>query len=109
MQQAQPSLAWDDAHGYLPAVLKELGIDTSSQALVFSKTSFQRELISPKVPRALYFNNSVYIGWVKGGAVLEAASQDCQQGTIFYTLDQRKRVRPNFVCQTHEGLQYHSG
>src|SRR5688572_9331142 len=36
-----------DRHGYLAAILKQLGIPVSSQTLVFSKTSFQREQISP--------------------------------------------------------------
>src|SRR4051812_16279809 len=47
----------NDQRGYLDAVLKQLNIPASSQTLVFSKTSFQRELISPKNPRALYFND----------------------------------------------------
>src|SRR5688572_23221592 len=44
MSKGELALPYDSRHGYLPAVLKELRIPVSSQALVFSKTSFQRDL-----------------------------------------------------------------
>src|SRR5438270_12532085 len=47
-------LAYTDLHGYLESILTALGVPASSQTLVFSKTSFQRELISPSKPRAPY-------------------------------------------------------
>src|SRR5690348_11214395 len=43
--------------GYLPSLLDRLSIPIDSQALVFSKTSFQAEKISPRNPRAVYFND----------------------------------------------------
>src|SRR5688572_22209188 len=52
-------LKFDPKWGYLPAVLDQLEIPRSSQGLVFSKTSLQLLLISPKTPRALYFNDDV--------------------------------------------------
>src|SRR5689334_15687653 len=67
-------LDYDAKNGYLPALLRALNIPVSSQVLVFSKTSFQRELINPAHPRALYFNDDVYVGFVQGGEVLEIAS-----------------------------------
>src|SRR5262249_5810537 len=76
--------------GYLPSVLRALKIPVSSQGLVFSKTSFQVDHISEDTPRALYFNDDVYVGWVQGGPVLEFASVDPKLGGIFYTLDQKK-------------------
>ena len=54
----QVKLKFTDDHGYLPALLKELNVPQSSQVLVFSKTSFQRDRIDPHRPRALYFNIS---------------------------------------------------
>jgi hypothetical protein len=77
-----------EAPGYLPDLLKKLGINPDSQVMVFSKTSFQSALISTKNPRALYFNDDTYIGYVRGSAVLEGVSNDPQQGPIFYTFDQ---------------------
>lgn len=97
----------DAAHGYLPAVLRELKVPVSSQVLVFSKTSFQSGLISPRTPRALYFNDDVYVGWVQGGPVLEFSVADPQLGAVFYTLDQ-SRAAPAFTRQTYECLSCHS-
>jgi hypothetical protein len=93
--------------GYLLSVLKELQIPLSSQVLVFSKTSFQQHLISPDAPRALYFNDDVYIGWVQGGDVVEASSVDPEKGAMFYTLDQRKSATPKFV-RREECIQCHA-
>src|SRR5258706_14694581 len=88
------TLAYDAKTGYLPALLKALNIPVSSQALVFSKTSFQRDLINPERPRALYFNDDVYVGFVQGGDVLEIAATDPQNGPNYYTLRQTKRGGP---------------
>src|SRR6187402_3208656 len=41
-------LTFEEDRGYLQSVLKELSVPESSQGLVFSKTSLQRERISPK-------------------------------------------------------------
>jgi len=76
-------LEFDKQHGYLRSVLESLEISPSSQMLVFSKTSFQRKRISPSTPRALYFNDDAYVGWVQNGTVIEVSSVDARQGTIF--------------------------
>ena len=77
----------DPRFGYLPSLLKELNISPESQVLVFSKTSLQIHKISPANPRALYFNDSVYVGYVPGSEILELAANDPQLGAVFYTLD----------------------
>ncbi len=102
------TLKHNGEHGYLESVLKELNIPASSQTLVFSKTSFQRDLISPKRPRALYFSDDVYVGWVQQGDILEIASTDPRLGPVFYTLDQRKVDRPSFVRQNDSCIQCHA-
>ena len=79
----------------------------SSQVLVFSKTSFQQAKISPRRPRALYFNDNVYVGWVQQGEVMEVSAIDPQQGAIFYTLEQQPAEHPRFVRQTHNCLVCH--
>lgn len=95
-------------HGYLRAVLRELGISPASQTLVFSRTSLQRDHISPNTPRALYFNDNCYVGWVQGeNGVIEIAAVDPRQGQIFYTLRQDKVARPRFVRKTDDCLQCH--
>lgn len=101
-------LAFADDHGYLPAVLKELGVSRSSQILVFSKTSFQRERISPKTPRALYFNDDVYVGFCLRGDVLELSAVDTKLGTAYYTLDQEPVAKPEFLRQRDNCLTCHA-
>ena len=67
-------------------LLSELGIPKESQVLVFSKTSFQRERIRPDHPRALYFSDTTYLGWLPGGLV-EIATIDAKLGPVFYSVD----------------------
>ena len=100
-------LKHDDEHGYLKSFLEALEIPTSSQGLVFSKTSFQLRRISARSPRALYFNDDVYVGWVQGGDVIEISSVDPQLGAVFYTLSQKEVEKPRFVRQTDACLQCH--
>jgi hypothetical protein len=101
----QSALKYDDRNGYLRSVLELLEIPVSSQMLVFSKTSFQRDRISPATPRALYFNDGTYVGSVQQGEVIEVSAVDAQKGAIFYTLEQRPAERPVFRRQTHNCLQ----
>ena len=77
-----------DSNGsYLRSLLKALKIPESSQCLVFSKTSMQIPYISPRTPRAIYFNDSVYVGSVIGSSVMELTAVDPQLGCVFYTLE----------------------
>lgn len=94
--------------GYLPSLLKNLGVNPDTQSLVFSKTSFQAAKISPSNPRALFFNDDVIVGSVRGGDVLELAALDPKQGMVFYTLDSQKSNQPIFV-RRDSCLQCHQG
>ncbi|HWE96155.1 MAG TPA: hypothetical protein VG269_19485 [Tepidisphaeraceae bacterium] len=107
LDAGEAKLDFDPKHGYLESTLKNLNISASTQALVFSKTSFQHDLISPRKPRALYFSDDVYVGSVRDGKVLEVASIDPHQGTIFYTLQQEEAKRPQFVRRTYDCTQCH--
>jgi hypothetical protein len=100
-------LDFSEDGGYLQSVLKELQIPVSSQGLVFSKTSFQLHRISPRNPRAIYFNDDVYVGWVRGGDVLELAAVDPKLGGVFYMIEQRKDAPPRFV-RNDDCLQCHA-
>jgi hypothetical protein len=108
VQRGQASLSFEDRRGYLPAVLKALEIPVSSQVLVFSKTSFQRTRISPATPRAIYFNDEVYVGFVQSGDVLEFSAADPNLGATFYLLEQTQTPRPTILRQTHDCLQCHA-
>jgi hypothetical protein len=96
----------DPEHGYLEAALKHLNVPASSQMLVLSKTSFQSTIITPRKPRALYFNDETYIGYVQGGTVLEIISIDRNLGSVFYLMSQNAR-KPKFVRQNFECMQCH--
>jgi hypothetical protein len=104
----QVKLRFDAKNGYLPAVLQLLGVPDSSQMLVASQTSFQLRKISPQRPRAIYFNDSVYVGWVQFGDVMELSSVDPRQGAIFYTLEQKETNRPRFVRDQGQCLICHA-
>lgn len=100
-------LAYDDRFGFLPSLLKELQVPRSSQLLVFSKTSLQRQRIAPDTPRALYFSDDVYIGYCQLGEVLEIAAVDPQLGAVFYTLEQNRTEKPRFVRHQDSCLSCH--
>src|SRR5437016_8840907 len=100
-------LAFDADHGWLKALLRELHVPLSSQVLVFSKTSLQRQRIGPKTPRAVYFNDDVYVGFCLRGDVLELSAADPGIGTAFYTLDQEPAARPRLTRQTENCLICH--
>ena len=108
LDEGRVALRYDADHGYLPAVLEKLGVPVTSQMLVFSKTSFQLRRISPERPRAVYFSDDVYIGWVQEGEVVEVASVDPEQGTIFYSLSQQKSPHPRFVRDRGQCLTCHA-
>jgi hypothetical protein len=101
-------LDYDPRHGYLPDVLRLLDVPVSTQGLVFSQTSFQLRKISPRRPRAIYFNDDTYVGWVQGGDVIEIASVDPRQGAIFYTLDQDRVTHPRFLRDRGQCVTCHA-
>lgn len=101
IQEGEVRLRFDGDGGYLASVLEALRIPVESQIAVVSKTSFQAYRINPQNPRALYFNDAVAVGWVRGGPVVEIASEDPRQGVIFYTLDQTPMSKPRFTRSNH--------
>ncbi|MBM4097632.1 MAG: hypothetical protein FJ261_12740 [Planctomycetes bacterium] len=107
MNKQEVNLQHYGGQGYLPSLLEALGISRSSQILVFSKTSLQRQRINPRKPRALYFNDHVTIGFCQSGDVLEITAADRNLGTVFYTLDQEKFARPVFKRETERCLICH--
>jgi hypothetical protein len=97
------------ADGYLPGLLRALGVNPDSQALVFSKTSFQAARIDPHNPRALYFSDDAMVGFVRGSDLLEVAALDPRQGMVFYSFD-GSTSPPSFIrrdaclqCHTSPG------
>ena len=102
IDRGEVELQYEEGTGYLQSLLKELDIPVSSQALVFSKTSMQVRYISPRNPRAIYFNDDVYVGWVRGSPLMEISTSDPKLGAAFYTVKMSPRdayiKRANYEC-----------
>jgi hypothetical protein len=109
LSAGQVRLDYDDKVGYLRSLLRELNVPVSSQTLVFSKTSLQRERIKPATPRAVYFGDDAYVGFCQNGVVLEVTAVDPQLGSVFYSLDQEKSGGPKFTRQGDTCLICHGG
>ena len=111
LKSGRTKLPFDAKNGYLPALLKELHLSISSQVLVFSKTSLQASRISRQAPRAIYFNDDTYVGWVKPGVqfgeVMEITSVDPKIGTIFYSMNQQETAVPE-IRRRDECLHCHA-
>lgn len=90
-------LEFDPQSGYLRSVLAALDVPVESQVLSFGETSEQAKKINQQNPRAIYFNDTVAVGWVRGGDVLEVSAQDPRQGTIYYTLPQSSSAEASFT------------
>ena len=101
-------LKFESGRGYLPSLLEALQIPVSSQGLVFSKTSSQRERTHPTTPRAIYFNDEVSIGWVPDGEVIDLTAVDPKRGPIFYTLEQSSNAPPRFA-RNNDCMRCHLG
>jgi hypothetical protein len=93
-------LHFDDQFGWLPALLEELKVPKSSQMLVFSKTSLQRHEITPENPRAIYFNDDVYLGYIPGAPLMELSAVDPKLGGIFYSIEQMPARKPKFTRES---------
>jgi hypothetical protein len=107
IDSGKAKLEFDEPQGYLASLLKNLNIPVSSQTLIFSKSSAQLFLISPETPRAVYFNDDVYVGYVQGAPHMEIASADPVAGPVFYTLDQVKADKPQFTHQPSDCFACH--
>lgn len=108
LENGESQLRYDDKYGYLLAILEELEIPVASQMLVFSKTSFQLRRITAQRPRAVYFNDDVYVGWVQNGDVVEISAADPQLGAVFYTLRQEQAERPKIVRDRGQCIVCHA-
>jgi len=103
----------DSVMGYLPSLLAALDIPISSQVLIFARTSLQTERIAPWAPRAVYFNDDVYVGHVAddtdpmSGRIVEIASVDPDDGSAFYFLPQDPDQAPKFVREGQQCLMCH--
>jgi hypothetical protein len=82
------TLEFDGKTGYLKSVLDLLKIPVESQVLVYTQTSQQSSHITMTNPRAIYFNDEVSVGYIRGAGLLEIVAQDAALGSIFYVVHQ---------------------
>jgi len=94
VESGETRLTFDEGSGYLRSALDALHVPVDSQMLVISKTGVQGLHTDPANPRAIYFNDAVTVGYIRGAPLLEFAVQDPRQGVIFYTIDQKPQARP---------------
>ena len=87
--------------------LAAMGVSLDTQVMVFSKTSLQRQRISPPTPRAIYFSDDCYMGWVPGG-LIEVALSDPRLGMAFYHIDPRDPARPIHFERDADCLSCHA-
>ena len=107
LESGRQSLKFEPRWGYLLSLLAALDIPVSSQLLVFSKTSAQFRWITPASPRALYFNDDTYVGWVPRAPMIEISTVGAAGVAAFYTLDQRANREPRIVRDNGLCLQCH--
>ncbi len=108
LERGKVHLSFDPKFGYLPAILKALKVSPTSQVVVFSKTSVQKDLISPENPRSIYFNDGTYVGYVPDGKALELCTTDPYLGAVYYTLLQREVPKPKFFRTIDACLECHA-
>jgi hypothetical protein len=100
--------ASSDGTGFLRSLLDYFGINPDSQGLVFSKSSAQAAKISPRNPRAIYFNDEVAVGYVRGSAAMEVAAVDPVRGPVFYILSPDAAGKPT-LKRSETCLHCHQG
>ncbi|MEI6536873.1 MAG: hypothetical protein WCN98_16120, partial [Verrucomicrobiaceae bacterium] len=108
IQDGSVKLDGSSANACLTSLLRALEVPLSSQLLVFSVTSLQSSLISPSNPRALYFNDDTYVGYVPGGRI-EIASFDPELGGIFYIFDVPRGSQPPVADRSQRCFNCHAG
>jgi len=91
---------------FLTSLLEHLDIPASSQLLVFSRTSLQTRKISGSNPRAVYYNENIYVGYIPGGKI-EIISLDPDIGAIFYIFG-KPESGPPMIERSNRCMECHS-
>jgi hypothetical protein len=107
LERGEVRLTFQPPWGYLDSVLNALGIDRSSQTLVYSKTSLQFHIINAATPRAIYFDDDTYVAWIPGTRFLEIATMDRELGPVFYTLSNESPAEVRLDRETSRCLTCH--
>ena len=108
LESGRIALDRSSEQAFLVSLLQALDIPVSSQMLVFSTTSLQLSLITPSNPRALYFNEELYVGYIPGGKI-EIISTDPELGAVFYIFDIPRNDGPIAIERSRRCMNCHSG
>jgi hypothetical protein len=109
LEGGKVTLERSSERAFVKSLLDALKVPVSSQMLVYSTTSLQLSRISPSNPRALYFSDDIYIGWVPGGRI-EIASIDPDLGCIFFIFDvPRDDDQPLQIERSNRCMNCHAG
>ena len=92
---------------FLESLLAALHVPASSQMLVFSTTSLQLRLISPSNPRAIFFTDDLYVGYIPGGRI-EVVSLDPELGAIFHIFDIPPASQPVRIERSERCMNCHA-
>jgi hypothetical protein len=96
-----------DEKAFLLSLLKALDVPATSQMLLFSTTSLQLRLITPSNPRALFFNEDVYVGYIPRGRI-EIVSVDPALGGIYYIFDIPRGAEPLHAERSNRCMNCHA-
>lgn len=115
VKNGEATLETTSMEAFLRSLLAMLDIPASSQLLVYSATSVQAG-VHPKNPRAIYFNEEVYVAMVPGTGV-EAMGMDPDFGAVFYefghpSLGAQISTKPSgncFGCHSNQNSQHLPG
>jgi len=88
LKDGSAKLVYDEKSGYLMSVLDLLQVPVESQVLVYTQTSLQAQHVTMTNPRAIYFNDTVSVGFIRGAGLLEIVAQDPKLGSVFYVVHQ---------------------
>jgi hypothetical protein len=107
LEAGKVKLEWEPKQGYLRSLLRALDISIDSQVLVFSRTSLQTGHISDKTPRAIYFNDDTYVGWIQGSPLIEFTVIDAEAGVVFFGLENYRETAVKFEREGGRCLTCH--
>jgi hypothetical protein len=108
LEAGEVKLETDSDKAFVASLLKALDVPVSSQLLVFSASSLQSGLINPRNPRALYFNEDTYVGYVPGGSV-EIISMDPEMGGMFYIFERLSPGNLPSMTRSERCFNCHAG
>lgn len=107
LRDGSAKLVWDDKTGYIKSVLDLLNVPVESQVMVYTQTSLQSQYIKMDNPRAIYFNDRVSVGYIRGAGLIEIVAQDPAMGSIFYTINEMNIALPTAGRDSANCLRCH--